>query len=119
MPVSNKEGGSYREAGATGRNDHRPIKDGDLQEKHATGQSGDDKEEEEKSGEHSVADTSNNQKSKDRSQAVAEGLHRLFEEHPEYLKRRPGQIACRLHMGRYTLFVPTDEEVEAVIEEMP
>ena len=44
MPVSNKEGGSYREAGATGRNAHRPIKDGDLQEKRSIGRTGDDRE---------------------------------------------------------------------------
>lgn len=53
----------------------------------------------------------------DRLQAVAEGLHRLFEEHPEYRERRPGQVGCRLHMSRYTSFVPKDEEVEAVMRE--
>jgi transcriptional regulator with XRE-family HTH domain len=56
---------------------------------------------------------------KERSEILAEGVRRLFEEHPEYRERRPGQVGCRLHMGRYTPFAPTDEEVEAVIEEMP
>ena len=55
-------------------------------------------------------------KGKERSQAVGEGLHRLFKEHPKYLKRRLEQIACWLHMERYTPFVATGEEVEAVIE---
>ena len=55
----------------------------------------------------------------ERSQLLAEGIGRLLEECPEYRRRRPGQIACRLHMGRYTPFVPTDEEVEAVREEVP
>ena len=53
----------------------------------------------------------------ERFQAVAEGLRRLFEEHPEYRQRRPGQVGCRLYMSRYTLFVPTDEEVEAAMKE--
>ncbi len=55
----------------------------------------------------------------ERPQAVAKGLQRLFEEHPEYRKQRPGQIACQLRMGRYTPFVPTDAEVEAAIKEAP
>jgi hypothetical protein len=55
----------------------------------------------------------------ERLQTLTKGLHQLFEEHPEYRKRSPGQIACRLHMGRYTPFVPTDEEVEAAIKEAP
>jgi hypothetical protein len=53
----------------------------------------------------------------ERPKIVAEGVHRLFEEHPEYRKRRLGQIACRLHMSQYTSFVPTDQEVEAAMGE--
>ncbi len=56
---------------------------------------------------------------KERQQAVAEGVRRLLNGHPEYLKRRPAQIACRLHMGRYTSFVPADEEIEAAMREVP
>jgi len=55
---------------------------------------------------------------KEPSQTVAEGLQRLLREHPEYRERRPGQIACRLHMGGYTPFVPKDEEVEAAMKEV-
>jgi transcriptional regulator with XRE-family HTH domain len=55
----------------------------------------------------------------ERSQAVAKGLHLLFQDHPEYRKRRAGQISCELHVGRYTPFAPTDEEVEAAIKEAP
>lgn len=119
IPDTEREENLSGQLGATGRNGNRPVESNDLQEKFSIGRSGDYKEEEEKSRECSVINIPDNQKSKERSQAVAEGLHRLLEEHPEYLKRRPGQIACRLHMGRYTLFVPTDEEVEAVIEEVP
>jgi transcriptional regulator with XRE-family HTH domain len=54
---------------------------------------------------------------KKRPQVVAEGLKRLLEEHPEYRKRRSGQIACRLATGRYTPFVPTEEEIDAAMEE--
>ena len=53
---------------------------------------------------------------KERSQVLAVGLKRLFEEHPEYCKRRSGQIACRLHTGRYTPFVPTEVEIDAAME---
>jgi hypothetical protein len=53
---------------------------------------------------------------KERAQMLADGLKQLFEEHPEYRMRRPGQIACRLHMGQYTPFVPTEEEIAAVME---
>lgn len=48
VPDSEEEADGYREAGATGRNGHRPIKDDDFQEEHATGQTGDEDEEEEK-----------------------------------------------------------------------
>ncbi len=57
-----------------------------------------------------------NLEGKERSQVLAEGLSRLLKEHPEYQQRRPAQIACRLHMSRYTSFVPTDEEVEAAMK---
>ena len=53
----------------------------------------------------------------ERVRAVAEGLHRLFQEYPEYRERRPGQIGCRLYMSQYTPFVPKDEEVEAAMTE--
>lgn len=55
----------------------------------------------------------------ERPQVIAEGLRRLLKEHPEYRTRRSGQIACRLHMSRYTPFAPTDEEVEAAMKEAP
>jgi hypothetical protein len=55
---------------------------------------------------------------KKRSQILKEGLRRLFEEHPEYRRKRPGQVGCRLHMGVYTPFAPTDEEVEVAVMEM-
>ena len=41
----------YREAGATGRNEHRPIESDDLQEKHATGRTGGANEEGEETAE--------------------------------------------------------------------
>jgi hypothetical protein len=44
-PDSEKEADGYREAGATGRNGHRPLKDDDLQVKRATGLMGDGDEE--------------------------------------------------------------------------
>ena len=116
VPDTESEEPSNELTGATGRNGHRPIKNHNLQEEFSIGRSGAAKEEEEEFGECSVAHASDNQKSKERSQAVVESLHRLLEEHPQYLKRRPGQIACRLHMGRYTSFVPTDEEVEAAMK---
>jgi hypothetical protein len=53
---------------------------------------------------------------KERAQMLAHGLKRLFEEHPEYRTRRLGQIACRLHMGQYTPFVPKEEEIDAMME---
>lgn len=40
VPDSEEQAGTYRAAGATGRNGYRPIKDADLQEKHATGRTG-------------------------------------------------------------------------------
>jgi hypothetical protein len=40
VPDSTEEEDGYREVGATGRNEHRPIKDGDLQGKRAIGRSG-------------------------------------------------------------------------------
>ncbi len=50
MPDSDAEGGdegeSYREAGESGRNGHRLIETDDLQEKHATGRTGGEEEEE-------------------------------------------------------------------------
>ena len=52
----------------------------------------------------------------ERARCITEGLQRLLKEHPEYRERRPGQIACRLHMGWYTPFVPTEEEVEASVK---
>ncbi|HVF02144.1 MAG TPA: hypothetical protein VNA27_12540 [Rubrobacteraceae bacterium] len=54
---------------------------------------------------------------KERPQVLAEGLKRLFEEHPDYRKRRSGQIACRLHTEQYTPFLPTEEEIDAAMEE--
>ena len=55
--------------------------------------------------------------SKERAQVIAEGLNRLLDNHPEYRQRRPGQIACRLHMSQYTPFTPTEEEIEVAIKE--
>jgi DNA primase len=40
MPDGGGDKDSYREAGANGRNEHRPIEDADLQEKRATGRTG-------------------------------------------------------------------------------
>ena len=45
-PDSTGDGDAYREAGAIGRSGHRPIRHGDLQEKYATGRTGDGNEEE-------------------------------------------------------------------------
>jgi DNA primase len=46
VPDSEQEAGGYREAGATGRNGDRPVKDGDLQEERAAGRTGDEEREE-------------------------------------------------------------------------
>ncbi len=43
-PESEADENGHREAGATGRNGHRPIKTADLQEEHATGRTGGDDE---------------------------------------------------------------------------
>jgi DNA primase len=51
MPDSEEDVDSYREAGANGRNGRRWIKDGDLQEEHATGRTGAGEEEEKTSSE--------------------------------------------------------------------
>ena len=40
VPDTEEGVGGYREAGATGRNGHRPTKPADLQEEHATGRTG-------------------------------------------------------------------------------
>jgi hypothetical protein len=47
VPDGEEETGDYRGAGATGRNEHRPIKDGGLQEERATGRTGGGNEERE------------------------------------------------------------------------
>jgi hypothetical protein len=46
MPDSPEDGADEREAGASGRNGHRPIEDGDLQGERATGRLGGEEEEE-------------------------------------------------------------------------
>jgi hypothetical protein len=40
MPDSETDANGHREAGANGRNDHRPAEDGDLQGERATGRTG-------------------------------------------------------------------------------
>jgi hypothetical protein len=65
-----------------------------------------------------VFDMFSGSEDKERSQILVEGIQRLFDEHPEYRRRRPGQVGCRLHMSQYTPFVPTDEEVEVAVMEV-
>jgi hypothetical protein len=68
--------------------------------------------------ENGVFDMFSGSEDKERSQILVEGIQRLFDEHPEYRKRRPGQVGCRLHISQYTPFVPTDEEVEVAVMEV-
>ena len=42
VPDTEAGAGGYREAGATGRNGHRPVETADLQEEHASGRTGDE-----------------------------------------------------------------------------
>ena len=78
-----------REAGATGRNGHCPIKDGDLQEERVIGPTGegDDKEE-----------VSLNGFKEHRLPYVVEGLRELFESRPEAQEDEPEKLAHDLYL---------------------
>jgi DNA-binding MarR family transcriptional regulator len=123
-PLAHGENGvrhpSERRPNAAERLDNDPEANGGVRQKNEGVRQGSEHQngiaKPETSSESTVFEMFGSFEGKERSQVLAVGLKQLFEEHPEYRKRRSGQIACRMHTGRYTPFVPTEEEIDAAME---